>query len=208
MTNLFFGIDPSFVGFGLSEINLEEKRVRFREFSVDVKHGAFAEITEAAVEMETILMNEVDFGASIVGMEIPPVSGMYAVKLWALDSRVYDRVKLFTDDVWLFNVPYLKFINSTNTKNYSKKDTMKMIDDILDVFKSNKFEIIQDLKDKRGKDRKLTSNECDSFLYCVRVFVKYSLENGVNGEIVQEILNVNERFSVEKETKLGKKIEE
>ena len=182
--------------------------MRFREFSVDVKHGAFAEITEAAVEMETILTNEVDFGASIVGMEIPPVSGMYAVKLWALDSRVYDRVKLFTDDVWLFNVPYLKFINSTNTKNYSKKDTMKMIDDTLDVFKSNKFEIIQDLKDKRGKDRKLTSNECDSFLYCIRVFVKYSLENGVNGEIVQEILNVNERFSVEKETKLGKKIEE
>ena len=204
MTKLFFGIDPSFVGFGLSEINLEEKRVRFREFSVDVKHGAFAEITEAAVDMETILMNRVDFGASIVGMEIPPVSGMYAVKLWALDSRIYNHIKLYTDDIWLFNVPYLKFING---KTNSKKDTMKMIDDILDVFKSNKFEIIQDLKDKRGKDRKLTSNECDSFLYCVRVFVKYSLENGVNGEIVQEILNVNDKFSIEKETKLGKKID-
>lgn len=208
MTKLFFGIDPSFVGFGLSEINLDNKVIWFREFSVDVKHGAFAEITEAAVEMEHILDIETNFMSSEVGMEIPPVSGMYAVKLWALDSRVYNHIKSEANNIWLFNVPYLKFINSTNMKNYSKKDTMKMIDDILDVFKSNKFEIIQDLKDKRGKDRKLTSNECDSFLYCVRVFVKYSLENGVNGEIVQEILNVNERFSVEKETKLGKKIEE
>lgn len=208
MTKLFFGIDPSFVGFGLSEINLDNKVIWFREFSVDVKHGAFAEITEAAVEMEHILDTETNFMSSEVGMEIPPVSGMYAVKLWALDSRVYNHIKSEANNIWLFNVPYLKFINSTNTKNYSKKDTMKMIDDILDVFKSNKFEIIQDLKDKRGKDRKLTSNECDSFLYCIRVFVKYSLENGVNGEIVQEILNVNERFSVEKETKLGKKIEE
>ena len=204
MTKLFYGIDPSFVGFGLSEINLENKVVWFREFSVDVKHGAFAEITEAAVLMEHILDEKTNFMSSEVGMEIPPVSGMYAVKLWALDSRVYDHVSSEANNVWLFNVPYLKFING---KTNSKKDTMKMIDDILDVFKSNKFEIIQDLKDKRGKDRKLTSNECDSFLYCVRVFVKYSLENGVNGEIVQEILNVNDKFSIEKETKLGKKID-
>lgn len=204
MTKLFYGIDPSFVGFGLSEINLENKVVWFREFSVDVKHGAFAEITEAAVLMEHILDEKTNFMSSEVGMEIPPVSGMYAVKLWALDSRVYDHVSSEANNVWLFNVPYLKFING---KTNSKKDTMKMIDDILDVFKSNKFEIIQDLKDKRGKDRKLTSNECDSFLYCIRVFVKYSLENGVNGEIVQEILNVNDKFSIEKETKLGKKID-
>ena len=198
-------IEPSFTGFGLSEINLDKKEVWFREFSVDVKHGAFAEITEAAVDMETILMNKVDFGASIVGMEIPPVSGMYAVKLWALDSRIYNYIKLYTDDIWLFNVPYLTFING---KKNSKKDTMKMIDDILDIFKSYDFTIKQELKDKRGKDRKLTSNECDSFLYCIRVFVKYSLENGVNAELVQEILNLNERFYIEKETKLGKKIEE
>ena len=204
MTKLFYGIDPSFVGFGLSEINLENKVIWFREFSVDVKHGAFAEITEAAVLMEHILDEKTNFMSSEVGMEIPPVSGMYAVKLWALDSRVYDHVSSEANNVWLFNVPYLKFING---KANSKKDTMKMIDDILDVFKSNKFEIIQDLKDKRGKDRKLTSNECDSFLYCIRVFVKYSLENGVNGEIVQEILNVNDKFSIEKETKLGKKID-
>ena len=197
-------IEPSFTGFGLSEINLENKVVWFREFSVDVKHGAFAEITEAAVLMEHILDEKTNFMSSEVGMEIPPVSGMYAVKLWALDSRVYDHVSSEANNVWLFNVPYLKFING---KTNSKKDTMKMIDDILDVFKSNKFEIIQDLKDKRGKDRKLTSNECDSFLYCIRVFVKYSLENGVNGEIVQEILNVNDKFSIEKETKLGKKID-
>ena len=204
MTKLFYGIDPSFVGFGLSEINLDNKVIWFREFSVDVKHGAFAEITEAAVLMEHILDEKTNFMSSEVGMEIPPVSGMYAVKLWALDSRVYDHVSSEANNVWLFNVPYLKFING---KTNSKKDTMKMIDDILDVFKSNKFEIIQDLKDKRGKDRKLTSNECDSFLYCIRVFVKYSLENGVNGEIVQEILNVNDKFSIEKETKLGKKID-
>lgn len=192
-------------GFGLSEINLENKVVWFREFSVDVKHGAFAEITEAAVEMEHILDVETNFMSSEVGMEIPPVSGMYAVKLWALDSRVYNHINNEANNVWLFNVPYLTFING---KKNSKKDTMKMIDDILDIFKSYDFTIIQDLKDKRGKDRKLTSNECDSFLYCVRVFVKYSLANGVNAEIVQDILNLNEKFYIEKETKLGKKIEE
>lgn len=200
----FIGIDPSFSGFGFSQISLENKTVIFKEFSVDVKHGAFAEISEAAVEMSDILEREVDAMGAWIGMEIPPVSGMYAVKLWALDSRIYWHLRSETDHIWLFNVPYLRFING---KNNSKKDTMKMIDDIIDVFKFNGFEIIQSLKDKRGKNRKLTSNECDSFLYCIRTFIKYSLQYGKNAELVSEILNINEKFTEEKETKIGKKVE-
>lgn len=203
----FIGADPSFSGFGFSQINLDNKTVWFREFSVDVKHGAFAEIAEASVAMVDILEKEIDAMSAWVGMEIPPVSGMYAVKLWALDSRVYWHLRGETENIWLFNVPYLKFINSKYGKNYSKKDTMKMIEDILEIFKEYKFEIIQDLKDKRGKPRKLTSNECDSFLYCIRIFVKYSLEYGKNADLVSEILNINEKFTEEKETKIGKKVE-
>ena len=79
-----------------------------------------------------------------------------------------------------------------------------MINNIVEVFKDNGFQVLQVLKDKRGKDRKLTSNQCDSFLYCLRVFIKSCMESGEYGELIQDILNINDRFLVEKETKTGK----
>ena len=173
--NMFAGIDPqlSYKGMGTSLINMENKTITFNELSVDVGHGAFAEICRAAEDMVSLFIRENnDFNRldTLVGMEIPPVTGMYAVKLWALDTLLYNNVGVD----YLFNVPYLKFINK---KYDGKKDTKEMIDEIIEVFKDNGYTVVQTLTDKRGKPRKLTSNECDSFIYCIRMFVKYHYEN-------------------------------
>lgn len=201
LVDKFIGIDPSFKGLGLSAISVDGQYVLFDEKSVDVGEGSFAEITKASIEMCKNIDN-MKFKNTEIGMEIPPVNGFYAVKLWALDSRIYEHIlSQNPSNIWLFNVPYLRFING---KNNTKKDTMKMINSIVEVFKFNDFQIIQTQKDKRGKDRKLTSNQCDSFLYCVRVFIKYCLEHGIFPEIVQDILNINDKFIVEKETSTGK----
>lgn len=135
------------------------------------------------------------------GMEIPPVQGMYAVKLWALDSHIYNSF-IYTKP-YLFNVPYLKFINK---KYDGKKDTMEMINQILDVFKDNEYKVIQKAKTKTGKEKKLTNNECDSFIYAIRMFVKYYYENGITDPMLAEIININDRFLEEKETIIGKKL--
>ncbi len=172
---MFAGIDPSYKGMGTSIINMTNKTITFNELSVDVAHGAFAEICKACEEMIDLFLTknkEMINVSCLVGMEIPPVTGMYAVKLWALDTHLYNN--LIMNDIWLFNVPYLKFINK---KYNSKNDTKEMINQIVDVFKDNGYIIEQCLKDKRGKPRKLTSNECDSFIYCIRMFVKYHYEN-------------------------------
>lgn len=202
--NYFVGIDPSYKGLGISIIDNINKTITFKELSVDVKHGAFAEIAAAAEEMVDLFLTEnkeiirVD---AVIGMEIPPVTGMYAVKLWALDTMLYNN--LIMNDKYLFNVPYLKFINKKYT---SKKDTMKMIDDILLEFKDHNYTIIQTLTNKKGKPRKLTNNECDSFLYALRMYVKYYYDNGIEDEVLPFIININPLFIEEKETTLGKKI--
>lgn len=202
--NYFVGIDPSYKGLGISIIDNINKTITFKELSVDVKHGAFAEIAAAAEEMVDLFLTEnkeiirVD---AVIGMEIPPVTGMYAVKLWALDTMLYNS--LIMNDKYLFNVPYLKFINKKYT---SKKDTMKMIDDILLEFKDHNYTIVQTLTNKKGKPRKLTSNECDSFLYALRMYVKYYYDNGIEDEVLPFIININPLFIEEKETTLGKKI--
>lgn len=202
--NYFVGIDPSYKGLGISIIDNINKTITFKELSVDVKHGAFAEIAAAAEEMVDLFLTEnkeiirVD---AVIGMEIPPVTGMYAVKLWALDTMLYNN--LIMNDKYLFNVPYLKFINKKYT---SKKDTMKMIDDILLEFKDHNYTIIQTLTNKKGKPRKLTNNECDSFLYALRMYVKYYYDNGIEDEVLPFIININPLFIEEKETILGKKI--
>lgn len=202
--NYFIGIDPSYKGLGISIIDNINKTITFKELSVDVKHGAFAEIAAAAEEMVDLFLTEnkeiirVD---AVIGMEIPPVTGMYAVKLWALDTMLYNN--LIMNDKYLFNVPYLKFINKKYT---SKKDTMKMIDDILLEFKDHNYTIVQTLTNKKGKPRKLTSNECDSFLYALRMYVKYYYDNGIEDEVLPFIININPLFIEEKETTLGKKI--
>ena len=202
--NYFVGIDPSYKGLGISIIDNINKTITFKELSVDVKHGAFAEIAAAAEEMVDLFLTEnkeiirVD---AVIGMEIPPVTGMYAVKLWALDTMLYNS--LIMNDKYLFNVPYLKFINKKYT---SKKDTMKMINDILLEFKDHNYTIVQTLTNKKGKPRKLTSNECDSFLYALRMYVKYYYDNGIEDEVLPFIININPLFIEEKETTLGKKI--
>lgn len=202
--NYFVGIDPSYKGLGISIIDNINKTITFKELSVDVKHGAFAEIATAAEEMVDLFLTEnkeiirVD---AVIGMEIPPVTGMYAVKLWALDTMLYNS--LIMNDKYLFNVPYLKFINKKYT---SKKDTMKMIDNILLEFKDHNYTIVQTLTNKKGKPRKLTSNECDSFLYALRMYVKYYYDNGIEDEVLPFIININPLFIEEKETTLGKKI--
>ena len=202
--NYFVGIDPSYKGLGISIIDNINKTITFKELSVDVKHGAFAEIAAAAEEMVDLFLTEnkeiirVD---AVIGMEIPPVTGMYAVKLWALDTMLYNS--LIMNDKYLFNVPYLKFINKKYT---SKKDTMKMIDDILLEFKDHNYTITQTLTNKKGKPRKLSSNECDSFLYALRMYVKYYYDNGIEDEVLPFIININPLFIEEKETTLGKKI--
>ena len=204
--NMFCGIDPSFTGMGVSIIDTNNKKIIFRELSVELGHGAFAEICRASEEMVdkflTINKDMIRVDA-LVGMEIPPVTGMYAVKLWALDTHLYNN--LVINDKFLFNVPYLKFINK---KYEGKKDTRWMIEQIIEVFKDYDYEIEQTLLDKRGKSRKLTSNEIDSFLYAVRMFVRYSMESATNPDITSEILAINDKFLEEKETTLGKKIEE
>ena len=188
---------------GTTIINVLDKTITFNELSVDVGHGAFVEICKASEEMVDKFLTEnkemirVD---ALVGMEIPPVTGMYAVKLWALDTHLYNN--LVMNDIYLFNVPYLKFINK---KYEGKKDTKQQVEDLIKTFKDNGYIIVQTLKDKKNKPRKLTSNECDSFIYAVRMFVKYYYDNNLMNDMLAEIININDKFIEEKETALGKK---
>lgn len=131
---------------------------------------------------------------------------MYAVKLWALDTDVYRALKSnFNNMIYLFNVTYLKFIN----KEYkSKKDTKDMITNIVNVFKDNDWTINQTLLNKKGKQRTLTSNECDSFLYAIRMYIKYHYDNNLMTDMLGEIININDKFLEEKETIIGKKIKQ
>lgn len=151
------------------------------------------------------LDEEVLFINALIGMEIPPVTGMYAVKLWALDSKVYDYLCLEAnpENIWLFNVPYLKFINK---KYESKNDTKDMMTRIIEIFQDYGYTISTNLKTKAGKDRKLTSNQLDSFIYAIRMFVKEYMKYGKHDDLITEIISLNDRFLEEKETKLGKKI--
>ena len=141
----------------------------------------------------------------VIGMEIPPVQGMYAVKLWSLDTHLYRNLinNNFTN-IWLFNVPYLKFINK---KYDGKKDTKEMMSKIIEIFKDYDYKITTNLQSKNGKDRKLTSNQLDSFIYAIRMFVKTYMESGKHDDLITEIISLNDKFLEEKETELGKKIE-
>lgn len=201
----FVGIDPSFKGMGVSIIDDINKSIIFREHSVDVGHGTFVEIANATENMVNLFLEEnkdIIRPDVLIGMEIPPTVGMYSVKLWALDTHLYNN--LIMSKPYIFNVSYLKFIN----KSYnSKSDTKEMINQILNVFKDNGYTINQTLKSKNGKPKKLTSNECDSFIYAIRMFVKYNYENGIPNPMLAEILNINDKFLEVKETKLGKKVE-
>lgn len=93
----------------------------------------FGQIAPIADSFAREIHNKTLFsGNNLIGMEIPPIQGFYACKLWVLDSMLYNYLNNNHNTIWLFNVPYLKFINKKYT---SKNDTKKMMDQILDTFR-------------------------------------------------------------------------
>lgn len=190
---------------GISKIDTTNKIIDFYEFKTDVEDGAFGQIAPIASEFTKKIYNTSIFtGNDMIGMEIPPIQGFYAVKLWVLDSMLYNLLTNESNDVWLFNVPYLKFINK---KYEGKNDTKQMMDKIISVFEDYGYTINNDLKTKKGANRKLTSNQFDSFIYCIRMFVKYHMENNIHDDLVTEIIEINDRFLESKETRFGKNLD-
>ena len=179
-------------GLGTTLIIPEEKKIILNELSVELGHGTFAEVCKASEKMVDLFqtVNKEFITPNILyAMEIPPVQGMYAVKLWALDTHLYNS--FLYKKPYLFNVPYLKFINK---KYEGKKDTMDMVNDIIVAFESAGYTIEQRALTKKGKPKKITNNQCDSFVYATRMFVKYYYENGIIDEVLAQIIEINDRF--------------
>ena len=191
------GLDPSFSGAGVAVIDLENKKISLREFSVDLGERTFPYVCKAAMEMTTKLIdNNPEFinKNTLVGIEIPPTQGLFSVKLWALDAYIYNN--LIDCKKYLFSTAYLRYIHK---KKSDKKDTMNLISIILDLFKEEGFIVEQTLLDKRNKPRKFTSNQCDAMLYATRIYCKYHLENGIIDNVTPQIIELNDRFAVNKE---------
>ena len=181
----------------MSIINIEDKIITFDQQSVEIADGKFIAIANACLDMITqLLFDHIELveETSLIGMETPPVMARFTEKLWSLDTLLYRTLY----KPYVFNVAYIKFIHGTS--KYNKKDTINLINEIIQIFIDNGYKINQLFcSEKTGKPRKMTDNESDATVYAVRMFIKYHLENNIESKIVDEILKINPRFKEIKE---------
>lgn len=77
-------------GFGLSIIDEKKKEITFKELSVDVGYGAFAEIAEASHTMASkviLELKDIWHNDKLIGMEIPPVTRNVCSKIMGFRYR-------------------------------------------------------------------------------------------------------------------------
>lgn len=191
------GIDPSFSGLGISKISLKEKVIYLDQKSVDIKDGKFIAISNACLDMLVELLAshpELTDENSLIGMETPPVMARFTEKLWSLDTLLYRSI----NKPYVFNVSYIKYLHGTN--KYNKKDTICLVNKILDLFISAGYSVNQlYCSDKTGKPKKMTDNEADSFVYATRMFIKYHKELNDINPLVSAILEECQKFEEVKE---------
>ena len=218
------GIDPSFTGLGMTVINLEHKTLALKEFGTDLKGGSFSHIVEATDEMVKTAISSLPENTSLVGMEIPPTQGFYAVKLYALDTHLYRLLKENEIQTYLFGVPYLRYINGKSSK---KEDTISTVIELMKIFSRHGFSFFQTnaevmrLTEKKSKTLAyaevnnqpyfgFTHNQADSFIYAVRMLVLFAtcfpqvIVNTGLVDLIHDIVDYKPRFAIIKETLTGK----
>ncbi len=190
--NTYIGLDPSLAAFGISIIDNKNKKIVLDQFKADDHHN-FIFMSWSISNLYNAIYNkykEYLYNAnSYIGQEAPIASGINSGKLNALGYAFYSNLGLQSGYERIRTYHPIKLKVFHHTKKYDKKLTIKVIEDILDIFKTNGYDI--DIRYSRTKKSiNITDGEADSMMYCVKQY----LDNEDN-EITKAIINKYPNFS-------------
>lgn len=175
---IFIGFDPSFTDFGVAVIDTVEKVVDLSSYKLSPGSKKLKLITWASLNIvediyfylsnENSYINEYTYIAQ--ESPAPRAPGSSLPMLWVLGSTVYKTFGSisFYERIDLYNVMSMRQLH--NNKKHTKKDTMLIVQDILNI-----------LKDEFGykvyTKGKFDDGMADAFIYALVSYMKFNKDD-------------------------------
>lgn len=170
-------IEPSLSAFGVAIIDSKNKKIILDQFSSDNHHNfvlmcwSICNLYEDFYNKYKEYINEELY----VAQEAPISSGINSGKLNALGIYFYTRLGELSSyhKIKTFHPIKLKMFHGK--KGYNKKDTIDVVNNMLEIFKNKGYEI-EVRYSRLKKSIEITDGEADAFIYAVKAYVDLKCE--------------------------------
>lgn len=188
--SIYIGLDPSFTCYGVSVIDGDNKLIYFNSFknspgSKKIKFLSWASynlVTEIEEWLNKMYLLKAD---TYIGQEapVPHAPGSSTQMLYILGAFTYVRLGGYSsyERINTYNVYSIRRIH--NNSKYTKKDTIKVVEAILEHFKAHSYTTYINTKT-------FNDGEADAFIYALKEFLLDSKDD----ELIDEILEVYPEF--------------
>jgi len=200
---VYFGIDPSLSGFGIAIINKNTQTIILDELKADDHHNfimmcwAIENMYNDFIERYQWFLNE----HTCIAQELPISAGINSGKLNALGIYFYSNLGHLSkyQNIKVYHPIKLKSFH--HKKKYDKKDTMIVVDDVLNMFRKIGYTI--DIRYSRTKkSSQITNNEADAMMYAIKTYIDRNPDSYVTRDILEKyprfsvIISLNEEKSI------------
>ena len=203
--NIYIGLDPSLAGFGIAIIDKVEGTVILDELSGDDHHNFILmcwSIANMYNEFIEKYKSYISPGYTKIAQELPISAGINSGKLNALGIHFYTNLGsiLKYEDIRVYHPIKLKVFH--HKKKYDKKDTLEVIEDILEIMKLNGFKVML-MKSRLKKGEALTSNEADAMMYAIKTYIDNNPHSVLTVDILDKYPNFNKIISLNEEKNIS-----
>lgn len=200
---IYFGLDPSLAGFGIAIINKNSQEIILDELKADDHHNfvlmcwSIENMYNDFIKRYCLYLNEY----TCFAQELPISAGINSGKLNALGIFFYNKLGSLSkyENIKVYHPIKLKVFH--HKKKYDKKDTITVIEDILDMYKEIGYKI--DIKYSRlKKEARITSNEADAMMYVIKTYIDRNPEAIISKQILEKyprfanIISLNEEKGI------------
>lgn len=188
---IYVGLDPSMSGFGIAIINKNTQEIILDEFKADDHHN-FILMCWSIENLYNDIRNEYNEyfdQTTYFAQELPISAGINSGKLNALGIFFYNRFGSLSkySNIKVYHPIKLKVFH--HKKKYDKKDTMLVVEDILEMYKKIGYRV--NIKVSRTKKAlNITNNEADAMIYAIKTY----LDQNPDALIAKDILEKYPRF--------------
>lgn len=208
MGSYYVGLDPSLAAFGVAIIDTKTQTITLDQFRADDHHD-FMMMCWAIENMWFDFKNKYDLYIysedTYIAQEAPIASGINSGKLNALgfhfyigcgSASAYDRIRTYQP------IKLKQFHTKRGIKKYTKKDTIEVVENLLEYLKSVGYTInIEYSRTKKGLN--ITDGEADAFIYAIKTYIDHRPEARTTKEMLEMYPTLEVIKSLE-EIKYGK----
>lgn len=200
---IYIGLDPSMSGFGIAIINKNTQEIILDELKSDDHHNFILMCWSIENMYNDFISRYNDYvdTETQFAQELPISAGINSGKLNALGIFFYHKFGSLSkyENIKVYHPIKLKVFH--HKKKYDKWDTIKVVEDILEMFEKIGYKVT--IKISRTKKKvAITNNEADAMMYAIKTYLDRNPDSLVSVDIknkyprFENIVSLNEEKGI------------